>query len=109
MARREYQRLAFSATPLPAENTLVLKTSSLGVSSVSRAKEDEEGEASGVSSARSLHGLGRGLGLGLGLGVALEGVDHKRRREAARGEGEGSGWEVRERGSAAPGALSGEL
>lgn len=75
------------------------------MSSVSRAKEEEEGEASGVRSTGSLQGLGRGLG----LGVALDGVDHRRRREGALGEGEGSGWEVRERGSAALGALRGEL
>lgn len=44
VARRVYQRLAFSATPFPAENMLVLNTSSVGVRSVSKAKEEEESE-----------------------------------------------------------------
>ena len=44
MARREYQRLAFSATPFPADTTLLLKPSSVGVSRESRAKDEDEGE-----------------------------------------------------------------
>lgn len=66
MAKREYQRLAFSATPLPAEKTLVLNTSSVGVSRVSRAKE-EEGDPRPILSALSRKGLGPGLALVLEL------------------------------------------
>ena len=44
MARREYQRLAFSATPFPAENMLLLNTSKVGVRRESRAKDEDVGE-----------------------------------------------------------------
>lgn len=107
VARREYQRLAFSATPFPAENTLVLNTSSVGVSRVSRAKEEEEGEGDArlILSVLSLYGLGRGLGLGVVLELRQGGDDHKRWRVIVW-EGEG-GWKVRERGI--PAVLRGEL
>ena len=52
MARREYQRLAFSATPFPADTMLVLKTSSEGVISVSSPKDEEYGEGEGEGEAR---------------------------------------------------------
>lgn len=100
MARREYQRLAFSATPFPAETMLVLNTSSEGVSRLSRVKEEDEGDG---DARLTLLGLGRGLGVGVAVVLELrqEGVDHRRCRE---GEG---GWKVRERGTAA--VLQGEL
>lgn len=107
VAKREYQRLAFSATPFPADTILVLNTSSVGVSRVSRAKveEDGDGEARLTLSALSLYGLGRGLGLGVVLELRRGGDDHRRRREADS-EGEG-GWKVQERGT--PVVLRGEL
>lgn len=107
VARREYHRLAFSATPFPAENTLVLNTSSVGVSKVSSAKEEEDGDGDArlILSALSLYGLGRGLGLGVVLELRREGEDHRRWRETVW-EGEG-GWKVRERGT--PAVLRGEL
>ncbi len=79
VAKREYQRLAFSATPFEAETTLVLNTSSVGVSRVSRAKEEEEGEgdARPVLSVLSLYGLGRGLGLGVVLELRPGGDDQR--------------------------------
>ena len=105
--RREYQRLAFSATPFPAENMLVLNTSSVGVIRVSRAKEEEEGEGDArlIPSVLSLQGLGRGLALGVVLELWQEGDESRRWRETDW-EGEG-GWKVRERGI--PAALRGEL
>lgn len=69
VAKREYQRLARSATPFPAETTLVLKTSSVGVSRASRAKAEEDGEAR-----RSL----KGLRLGLVLELRPDGDDTNR-------------------------------
>lgn len=97
MARREYQRLAFSATPFPADTTLVLNTSSEGVSRLSRVKEEDEGDGDARITLLSLLGLGRGLGVGVAVVLELrqEGDDHRRWRE---GEG---GWKVRERGTAA--------
>lgn len=82
VARREYQRLAFSATPFPAENILVLNTSSEGVSRLSRVKEEDEGDGDTrpILLSLSLFGLGRGLGLGVAVVLELrqEGEDHRR-------------------------------
>lgn len=73
VARREYQRLAFSATPFPAENMLVLNTSSEGVSRLSRVNEEDEGEGDArlVLLSLSLFGLGRGLGVGVAVVLEL--------------------------------------
>lgn len=95
---REYQRLAFSATPLPADTTLVLKTSSVGVSKVSRVKEEEE---EGEGDACSL----KGLRLGLVLELGQDGDDTTHWREMGW-EGE-VWWKVKERGT--PAVLKGEL
>lgn len=41
--RREYRRLAFSATPFPADMTLLLKMSRVGVKSESMENDEVEG------------------------------------------------------------------
>lgn len=74
MANLEYHLLAFSATPFPAVNTLCLRTSSLGTSSVSKLNEGDEWAS--VSCDPSLNGqvgekAGEDHSLSLGLSSLL--------------------------------------